>query len=221
MWYVDIVHDFLTFDRVCRTNDLDLFISGLSRICHLFFTTHRPNYARWMVRYSLNLQNMDTTHAGIRATFENGALSMRRTVKSFSHCAVDLTLEQTVNWDAAFRQTCITASTQSVGARKRWNITRPMRVAVVNSLKGMAGLTTREEVSQELKPNCIKRDRGDLEKLMSGIEDTMNSFNQASPDSKLYCRTTGRPASTEVKPIKRWKVKNCAQDALKMKVKTK
>ena len=251
MWYVDIVHDFLTFDRACRTNDLDLFICGLSRICHLFFTTHRPNYARWMVRYCLNLQNMDTTHAGIRATFENGALSIRRTAKSFSRCAVDLTLEQTVNRDAASRQTGITAFTQSVGARKRWNITRPMRAAVVNSLKGMAGLTTREEVSQELKPNRIKRDRGDLEKLMSGIEDTMNPFNQASPDSKLYCLTTGRPASTEVaddllaasaigqkwhddyiqecqedparfeKPIKRRKVKNFAHDALKMKVKTK
>ena len=96
MWYVDIVHDFLTFDRACRTNDIDLSICGLSRICHLFFTTHRPNYARWMVRYCLNLQNMDTTHAGIRATF-----------------AVDLTLEQTVNRDAASRQTGITPFTQS------------------------------------------------------------------------------------------------------------
>ena len=204
-----------------------------------------------MVRSCINLQNMDTTHAGIRATFENGALSIRHTAKSFSRCAVDLTLEQTVNKDVEFRQTGMTAFAQSVGARNRWNITRPMRAAVVNSLKGMAGLTTREEVSQELKPNHIKRDRGDLEKLMSGIEDTMNPFNQASPDSKLHCLTTGRPASTEVgddllaasaigqkwhddyiqecqedparfeKPIKRRKVNNFAHDALKMKVKTK
>ena len=64
---------------------------------------------------------------------------------------MDLTLEQTVNRDAASRQTGIAVFTQYVKARKRWTITRTVRGAVVGCLLEMAGLTTREETSQELK----------------------------------------------------------------------
>jgi hypothetical protein len=70
----------------------------------LFFATHHPNYARWMSRYHLNLMNMEHAHPGIRDVFDAGALSIRRASKSFARSAVDLTLEQTVNKDAASRQ---------------------------------------------------------------------------------------------------------------------
>ena len=61
---------------------------------------------------------MENTHERIRANFEGGALSVRRTPKSFSRCAADLTLEQTINKDAASRQSGISAFTQCVKARK-------------------------------------------------------------------------------------------------------
>ena len=44
-----------------------------------------------------------------------------------SRCAMDLTLEQTVNKDAASRKTGIGAFTQCVKAGKRWTVTRSMR----------------------------------------------------------------------------------------------
>ena len=113
----------------------------------VFFATHRPNYVRWMTRYLLNLINMEHSHQGIRPMFEGGALSIGRTSKSFSRSAVDLTLEQTVNMDAASRQTGIAAFTQCVKTRKRWTITRTVRGAVVGCLLEMAGLSTREETS--------------------------------------------------------------------------
>ena len=49
--------------------------------------------------------NVDNTHPGVREVLEKGALTIRRTSKSFSRAAVDLTLEQTVNADAASRKT--------------------------------------------------------------------------------------------------------------------
>ncbi len=109
---------------------------------------------------------------------------------SFSRSAVDLTLEQTVNKDAASSQTGISAFTQCVKARKRWTVTRSVRGAIVASLLEMAGLTIREEISQELKPYRIQRDNTDLKRVMKGLEETLTPFTMA--DDRLYCLTSGR-----------------------------
>ena len=61
MLYVQLVDLFLQFNQACRTNDVDLFIYALGRICYLFFACNCPNYARWMVKYYHNLVNMDNT----------------------------------------------------------------------------------------------------------------------------------------------------------------
>ena len=167
----------------------------------------------------MNLINMEHSHPGIRPIFEGGTLSIRRTSKSFSRSAVDLTLEQTVNRDAASRQTGIVAFTQCVNARKRWTITRTVRGAVVGCLLEMTGLTTREETSHKLKPYRIVRDNSDLRNIIKAIEDTLNPFQDNLLD-KLFCLTTGCAASSE-RPIKRRKIKNFASDAVKTKVKSK
>ena len=44
---------------------------------------------------------MDDTHPGIREDFEQGTLSIRRTDRPFSRLPIDLTLEQTLNGEAA------------------------------------------------------------------------------------------------------------------------
>ena len=54
---------------------------------------NRPNYARWGSLYLHRLQEMTTAE---QMVLENGALSIRRTSKPYSRCAIDLTLEQTV-----------------------------------------------------------------------------------------------------------------------------
>ena len=249
MLYIDLIHLYLLLDRSCRTNDVTLFIFALGEMIPLFFATHRPNYARWMSRYHLNLMNMEHTHPGIRDVFDAGALSIRRTSKSFARSAVDLTLEQTVNKDAASRHGGIAAFTQNVNARKRWTVTRSFRGAVVSCLLEMAGLTAPEEVSRELTPARIQKDNSNIQDVIKEIEGTQNPFIPG--DDNLYCLSTGKAASDSVKndllqlqekgsewhqkfvneckedparfdkPIKRQKVKNFAQDAVKMKVPAK
>lgn len=113
-------------------------------------------------------------------------------------------------------------------------------------LLNMAGLTGREETSQELKSYRIKRDNSDLQMIISVIEDTLNPFKVH--DRNLYCLTSGRAASKSVtqdmlaivtkgdawfqefvkecktsanrfeKPTRRRKVNNFAADAIKIKV---
>ena len=67
---------------------------------------------------------MDDTHPGLRRTLEEVVLSVGRTGKSFSQTPVDITLEQTVNADAASRQTGIAAFSCNEAALRQWMVTR-------------------------------------------------------------------------------------------------
>ena len=250
MIYIQLVNIFLRFSRACRTNDLDLFIFTLHEMCPIFFAGNRPNYSRWMVKYLLNLLNIEETHPGLRAILQKGAFSIRRTQKSFSRTAVDITLEQTVNADAASRSTGIAAFGLSDSARRRWMMTKSVRSAVLGHLLTSCGMKSNEDVSKSLKPYRVKRDNEDLHKLVDGIQNTMNPFSQEKDDN-LYCLTTGVKVATEIrddllgcmdkgkswhddflagcfqdasrfeKPIPRRKVKNFASAALKSKVSMK
>ena len=249
--YIDLVELYLLFTRACHTNDLSLFIYCLGMMCPIFFAACRPNYARWMVRYHLNLLNMDITHPGVRQMLENGGLSIKRTAKSFARNPVDLTLEQTINADAASCLTGISAFSRSTDARKRWMITRSMRSSIVSHLLKEAGMAKQEDTSQELQAHRVKRDNEDVKKLTEGIKSTLNPFDEPACDENLYCISTGQAASDRVKndlthvrekgeawckeftdgcfrdalrfekPIPRRKVQNFASDALSSKIQGK
>ncbi|MCG7875152.1 MAG: hypothetical protein N0C90_02335 [Candidatus Thiodiazotropha endolucinida] len=251
MMYVDLVELYLLFARACHTNDLDLFTFCLSKMCSIFFATHRPNYARWMTKYHLDLVNIDETHPGARAMLEAGALSVRRTDKPFSRSPVDLTLEQTVNADAASRLTGITSFSRSVSARRRWMVTRSVRSELVGHLMDKSGLKPKAAVVQELKPSRIQRDNSDLKKIITGIGATMDPFLVDFRDDKLYCISTGTVMPSDIadsilateskgqqwyeefkagcfadhdrfeKPIPRRKIKSFTSNAVTVKLQTK
>jgi hypothetical protein len=88
--YTDLVQLFLLFSRACHINDLDLFTYCIREIAAIFFRTNRHKYTRWMVRYHIDLLNMDETHPRVRDILKKGALTVRRTEKSFSRAPVDL-----------------------------------------------------------------------------------------------------------------------------------
>ena len=107
MIYVHLVSSNIRYNRVYRTSDVDLYIYALEEMIPVLFAANRPNYSRWMVKYHLNLLNMEDSHPGIKRVLCNGAFSIRRTDKNFSRSAIDITLEQTTNADAASRNTGI------------------------------------------------------------------------------------------------------------------
>jgi hypothetical protein len=249
MTYIDLVGVYMLFSRACRTNDIDLFIYALHLICPIFFAVNKPNYARWTVRFLLNLLNMDETHPGIRQMLDKGALSVRRTNNPFARNPVDMTLEQTINADAASRLTGISAFQQSIAAKNKWTITRSARSAVVGELLAKAGIQHTEDLHKELKKSRIERDNADLNKLVDGIGASRDPFS-ADSSTNLYNIGTGKAASEYVKhdllnfrqsgvalcdefrngcfqssarfekSISRRKVKHFASEAVKVKVKT-
>ena len=194
MMYVRYIKIFHRLERAIRTNDVGLFTSTLTPVIDLFFATSHINYARWLTKYQLDLMNVDTSYPGLRAILNSGCFSVRRTDHDFSRIPVDLTLEQTINADAASRLTGITSFTNEYSARLRWMITKATRASFVTSLQEMTGLITKEDITAELRPRRIKRDNEDLQKIVHQICSTNNPFQQNLAPETLYNVSTGKGA---------------------------
>ena len=188
----------MMFSRACKTNDLNIFIYVLGEMRCVLFACNRPNYARWMVRYQLNLLDVDNTNPGLRQVLENGALTMRRTHKTFSRTAVDLTFEQSIHADAASRHTGISAFSTIDGAKSRWTVTSSARSAIVTSLFEKAGLKACEDTMRDIKVYRIAKDNDDLKKIKETIKARINPFHM-EVDDKFYCLTTGRSIKYDIK----------------------
>lgn len=96
-----------------------MYIYVLAKIVNFFFAFNHENYSRWLVYYVSKLWNVDDTHPGLRLSLEQGSFGVRRTDKPFSRIPVDLTLEQTINGEAARRLIGIVHLTNSLSARQR------------------------------------------------------------------------------------------------------
>ena len=202
MMYVDFIHLYHNLERATRTNDIDLYIYTLTSIIDLFFATNHLNYSRWLTKFQLDLVNLEESHPGLRKILEEGAFTVRRTEHAFSRVPVDLTLEQTVNADAASRLTGIISATNSYPARLRWMITKSTRASFTSLVQEMAGLIEKNDVAAELRPARIRRDVADLKKVMKQIEDSCNPFDMneetESSKHKLFNINTGKATSQEI-----------------------
>jgi hypothetical protein len=80
-------------------------------------------------------------------------------------------------------------------------ITRSARSEIVGSLLEKAGLKTPEDVSKDLRSYRVTKDNDDLKKVIDGVKNTMNPFtiHQDDPDVNLYCLTTGKQVSNDVR----------------------
>lgn len=191
--YIQIYHN---LERAIRETDLDLFITTLTPMTDLFFATNRQNYARWMSKYQLDLMNIDNSHPGLRRILDNGGFSIRRSDNHFSRIPIDLTLEQTINADAASRLTGYTSSTDNYNARVRWCITKSSRAALVSDALSMVGLDNANH-SNGLSSSRIERDNNDLQKIVKQIESCINPFS-LEHEAALVNISTGKVASDTV-----------------------
>lgn len=106
MQYIHFVNLFFSFSRSIRNSDFNLYIYiynvlNLYELTNLFFAMNQPNYARWTVHYISNLLFLKKNNSPLLQEFENGVFGIKRTTNNFSRAPVDLTLEQTINADAA------------------------------------------------------------------------------------------------------------------------
>ena len=118
---------------------------------------------------------------------EAGAMSIRRTNKSYSRCAVDLSLEQTVIRDAASPMRGISAFRNSESAFRRWSITLMQCDMALSELRELVGI---QPVNQTRKWR-IQRDNADMDALTNTLNKMCNPFATNSP-AELVNISSGR-----------------------------
>ena len=195
--YVNLMNLYQLLVRSAREGDLPLYTFCLSQISDLFFTFNQPNYARWTVRYHDNLLKLKESHPEVYKSFSKGFFGIKQTNKKFSRLPVDLTLEQTINTDAATQKVGITNLTNSISARQKWAECHYIRTEIISNLKDDLNLSSKDDISKELKQSWIEKDNSDLLKLIDTVKGTMNPFDFNLDKNTLYNIGTGKGASTE------------------------
>ena len=120
MIYINLIHLVHAFIRSMCVGDFNLYVECLSKIASFFFRLNHPNFSRYLVQYYSILRNLKETLPEVYDEYSSGFFSLKRTTKPFSGIPVDLTLEQTVNCDAALRTYGVVSLTNSIFGRQRW-----------------------------------------------------------------------------------------------------
>ncbi|XP_055836631.1 uncharacterized protein LOC129905221 isoform X1 [Episyrphus balteatus] len=180
MRYVDMINLKNDLSRSIRTGDLNLYIYCLNEMAAFFFTLNHQNYARWTIKAAHDLTNMNKTHPELVDHVKQSGFGVKRTEKCFSMSPVDLTLEQTINADAANRLTGVSSFTNSIGARQKWAKTHTDRTANISSLYNMLGLLRKDDVTRDLKKGEIQKFSANLTKLTNEIENSCNPFSDTT-----------------------------------------
>ena len=108
-----------------------------------------------------------------------------------------MTLEQTINRDAASQNTGISFLTDSISARQRWADFHFIRCSIISNVFDKLGMMNKEDISDKLKPYNIRKDNDCVNKLMDIIQANMNPFDINNDRSKLYNLATGKSVQTE------------------------
>lgn len=193
LMYVDLIDQFYHLERSIRTSDVTLYNHATHQMCALFFAFNHQNYARWLCRNYDNFVNIQETHPGLLEEFESGALSVRRTEKHFCRSPIDLTLEQTINADAANKLTGITAFTNNLNARQKWSETHTIRTSLISNFFEMVDLTKFSESSENIYYSRIFTKQ--VKQFQEELDKNINPFSDEINTKKLFNVSTGKAAS--------------------------
>ena len=177
--------------RCVKTNDVKGYMDIFPIMLRVYFSLNRPNYARWGTLFLHKLKNAGPT---LLQVLEKGAFSIRRTKKDYSRSAVDLSLEQTVNRDAASTMKGIVAFRNSEQAMRRWSLTMTQRAMAVNELRTFAGLEVGQNATIQCRPSRILKDNSQMTTLGQKIDQFCNPFSEDAP-VHLVNLTTGQAAA--------------------------
>ena len=147
--------------------------------------------------YHEKLLKLKNSHPDIYEEFKNGCFSLKRTSKPFTRIPIDLTLEQTINADAACQRSGIISLTNLISARQRWTQSHSIRTSILSKLFEELGITSKENISEELTLHRVKQNFHHLEKIISSVNDTMNPFASTIEKEHLFNIANGKTALGE------------------------
>ena len=124
----------------------------------------------------LFLHQLQTAIPELTSILESGAFSIQRTLKNYLRSAVDLSLEQSYNRDAASAMKGIVAFRNSEGVVRRWALIRSQTTMAVTELRSICGLEHNENASAQVLDYRIRKDNEHMHQIALAIEDFGNPF---------------------------------------------
>lgn len=171
--------------RSIRTANVDLFRFVLPKIANLFFTCNQQIYSCYIVIYLEKLMKVHESHPGLQLQFGRGSFGIKRTDKPFSRQPIDLTLEQTINADAANKLTGKMHTTNSISARQRWCKSH-------SHIMEQTGLEKSPDITADFERSRIKRNSLQLENVITNIKQNINPFSYDLQKSLMFNISTGQ-----------------------------
>ena len=95
MSYIDQISIVLQLMRAVKSNDFELYVYSISKMCGVFFCYGAQNYARYATYFAMFLSNLEFSHPGAVEEVKLGVFSVARSLIPGNRCAVDKTMEET------------------------------------------------------------------------------------------------------------------------------
>jgi len=195
--YHDCIWLLLTFLQSIKENDLPVYVNALRHMCAMIFAADRLNYARYLPLYYAQLSQMSSDCPEAYELLRTNGISVARSEAQSCRNAVDLTIEQTINRSAKTTGGIIGFS-RNVNAYYRWCLTRHKRALFLEATRARVGISQPNASSGSNQAEC-RHMANDVQKVCQAFMNFLNPVSCADDNySKLYCISSGKPASDEV-----------------------
>ena len=189
--YCHMVKLLLQFVKAERSGNWEMHLLCVSAMIPYFYAMDRPNYARWLPVYLMDMRQLATNHPDVHNEFVNGNHAVSRSSNPFAQVWTDMALEQSINADSKSKGGIIGIS-QNPGALDRWFLTSHERASVTTAVKDMY-IHDREIVRphKEAGAKRVARDEADVQKLISCFTTELMSNPFAQESDSLVNFATG------------------------------
>ena len=194
--YINFMYLYHNFTQSIRMDDLEIFISWLPKLTNIFFALNHPNYARWLVKYYDSVLKLNETDPEVYNELKQGWFPIRCSKKPFSSTAIDLTLEQTINAEAASQRHGVLSITNSISARQHWAELHYLCTNILSTLLENLVMTKKDDVPQDIRPSRIKKTNASVRHVLHVLREIVNTFEMTG-ESPLFNIATGKSVKSE------------------------
>ena len=127
---------------------------------------------------------------------KQGWYAITRTKKPFSSAKIDLTLEQTINAEAASQRLGVLSITNSISASQHWAELHYLCPRIVSTLLEHLRMTRKNDVSQHIRTNRTKKINASVRHVLHVLREMVNTFEMTWV-SPLFNIATGKSVKSE------------------------
>ena len=181
--YGHMVKLLLQFVKAERAGNWDMHLLCVSAMLPYFYAMDKPNYARWLPVYLMDMKQLATKHPDVHHEFVNGNHAVSRSSNPFAQVWTDMALEQSINADPKSKGGIIGIS-QNPGAPDRWFLTSQERDIV--------------HPHKEAGTKRVARDEADVQKLITCFTTELMSNPFTQDSDSLFNFATGIVLPTDI-----------------------